>query len=56
MVPAVTQIRVSDDYIPNNNQWLVGDSTILAHAMGLAAFKDVCVKGYHYGEARCAKV
>lgn len=43
MVPVVTQIRVSDDYYPGNDQWLVGDSTILAHAMGLAAFKDVSV-------------
>ena len=42
MVPAVTQTRVSNDYLPDNNQWLVGDATILAHAMGLAAFKDVC--------------
>lgn len=41
MIPAVTQIRVSNDYIPGNNQWLVWDATILAHAMGLAAFKDV---------------
>ena len=37
---AVTQIRVSDDYQPGNSQWHVGDTTVLAHAMGLAAFKD----------------
>lgn len=44
MVPVVTQIRVSDDYSPSNEQWIVGDSTILAHAVGLAAFKDVSFK------------
>lgn len=38
--PAVTQIRVSDDYQPGNGQWQVGDTTMLAHAMGLASFKD----------------
>ena len=37
----VTQIRVSDDYQPGNTQWRIGDTTILAHAVGLAAFKDV---------------
>ena len=37
---AVTQIRVSDDYQPGNGQWQVGDTTILAHSLGLAAFKD----------------
>ena len=41
MIPAVTQTRVSGDYIPGNNQWIVGDSSILAHAVGLAPFKDV---------------
>ena len=40
MNSAVTQIRVSDDYQPGNGQWQVGDTTILAHALGLAAFKD----------------
>lgn len=44
MVPVVTQTRVSDDYSPSNEQWIVGDSTILAFAVGLAAFKDVSVK------------
>ena len=42
-IPAVTQVRVSDDYQPSNSQWIIGDTTILAHAMGLAAFKDVCM-------------
>ena len=41
MIPAVTQIRVSHDYNPDNEQWKVGDTTILSHAVGLAAFKDV---------------
>lgn len=40
-IPVVTQIRVSDDYQPSNSQWTIGDTTILAHAVGLAAFKDV---------------
>ena len=40
-LPVVTQIRVSDDYQPGNTQWRIGDTTILAHAVGLAAFKDV---------------
>ena len=41
-IPAVTQIRVSDDYQPSNSQWVIGDTLILAHAVGLAPFKDVC--------------
>ena len=40
-IPVVTQIRVSGDYSPDNKQWKIGDSTIIAHAVGLAAFKDV---------------
>ncbi len=43
MVPVVTQSRVSDDYYPDNSQWIVGDTTILANAVGIAAFKDVSV-------------
>ena len=39
-IPAVTQIRVSDDYHPGNNQWKIGDASILAHSLGLASFKD----------------
>lgn len=34
-IPAVTQVRVSDDYELSNSQWIIGDTTILAHAMGL---------------------
>ena len=41
MIPVVTQIRVSGDYSPSNEQWIVGDSALLAHSVGLAAFKDV---------------
>ena len=43
-IPVVTQVRVSDDYIPGNEQWKIGITTILSHALGLAAFKDVSVK------------
>jgi hypothetical protein len=51
-IPAVTQTRVSDDYTPGNSQWQIGDTTILANALGLAAFKDnfhtaVVEKGCH---------
>ena len=46
-IPAVTQIRVSGDYQPSNSQWNIGDSTILAHAVGLAAFKDVSQLAYN---------
>lgn len=53
MVPAVTQIRVSDDYSPGNDQWVVVDATILAHAMGLAAFKDVREKNTMYTNSTC---
>lgn len=39
-IPVVTQVRVSGDYHPGNSQWQIGDSTILAHSLGIAAFKD----------------
>ena len=42
-INSVTQIRVSGDYNPGNTQWRIGDTTILAEALGLAAFKDVSV-------------
>ena len=42
-IPVVTQTRVSGDYAPSNGQWMIGDSTIMAHAVGLAAFKDVSI-------------
>ena len=40
MLPAVTHMRVSEDYHPGNENWNIGDSTMLAHTLGLAAFKD----------------
>ena len=40
-IPAVTQTRVSADYMPGGENWIIGDATIIAHALGLAAFKDV---------------
>jgi hypothetical protein len=51
-IPVVTQARVSDDYVPGNSQWEIGDTTILATALGLASFKDnfhttVVEKGCH---------
>ena len=49
MIPVVTQIRVSDDYSPDNSQWIVGDTSMLAHAVGLAAFKDVSRGGREGG-------
>jgi hypothetical protein len=41
-VAAVTQIRVSDDYGPNQRwwQWRIGRSSILAQALGLGPSKD----------------
>ncbi|CAI8031075.1 hypothetical protein GBAR_LOCUS17620 [Geodia barretti] len=54
-ISAVTQSRISDDYTPGNSQWQIGDTTILASALGLAAFKDnfhtsVIEKGCHNTE------
>lgn len=37
---AVNQIRASDDYHPDNSQWHIGISSILAYALGLAPSKD----------------
>ena len=42
-IESVTQIRVSGDYQPGNTQWRIGDTTILAEALSVAAFKDVSV-------------
>eukprot|EP00047_Mylnosiga_fluctuans_P005404 m.240269 g.240269 ORF g.240269 m.240269 type:complete len:744 (+) comp13641_c0_seq1:87-2318(+) len=40
-MPAVTNARASDDYQPGtNSQWMIGTSSILAHAVGLAPSKD----------------
>ena len=47
-IPVVTQGRASQDYQPSSmsnsyhwDQWLIGDSSILLHAVGLAPSKDV---------------
>ena len=40
-IPAVTQTRASGDYNPNDNNWQIGDSSILSHTLGLAPSKDV---------------
>ncbi|CAH1776345.1 unnamed protein product, partial [Owenia fusiformis] len=39
-LPAVTQVRVSEDYSPGWEQWRIGFSSILAYALGLAPYKD----------------
>eukprot|EP01064_Diplonema_japonicum_P022867 TRINITY_DN330_c17_g1_i1.p1 TRINITY_DN330_c17_g1~~TRINITY_DN330_c17_g1_i1.p1 ORF type:complete len:753 (+),score=190.36 TRINITY_DN330_c17_g1_i1:65-2323(+) len=43
-IPAVTQVRASDDYVPGGDKapgnWNLGGSSILAHALALAPFKD----------------
>jgi hypothetical protein len=39
-MPAMTQIRVSDDYQPGNDQWSIGVSSLIAHSLGLAPWKD----------------
>eukprot|EP01064_Diplonema_japonicum_P033984 TRINITY_DN6871_c0_g1_i1.p1 TRINITY_DN6871_c0_g1~~TRINITY_DN6871_c0_g1_i1.p1 ORF type:complete len:747 (+),score=140.47 TRINITY_DN6871_c0_g1_i1:43-2283(+) len=43
-IPVVTQVRTSGDYVPSNNEappnWNIGGSSILAHAVALAPFKD----------------
>jgi len=44
-IPAVTQIRASNDYrvglIPGNKQWNIGKPSLIAHALGMVPFKDV---------------
>jgi hypothetical protein len=40
MIPTVTQARASGDYHPDNSQWMIGDSSILYHSMGVAPYKD----------------
>ncbi|KAK8380448.1 hypothetical protein O3P69_016791 [Scylla paramamosain] len=40
-LPAVTQIRVSDDYILHPDQWRIGVTSLLAHALALRPYKDV---------------
>jgi len=38
--PAVTQIRVSDDYHHGTHQWNIGRSSMFAWALGMYPFKD----------------
>ena len=38
--PAVTQIRVSGDYRLQHDQWRIGTTSMLAHSLGMASFKD----------------
>ena len=40
LFPVVTHARASDDYLATPNNWMIADSTIFFHALGLAAFKD----------------
>jgi len=37
---AITQARASDDYYPNNDQWRLGETSLLFHALALAPYKD----------------
>jgi len=39
-IPNVVQARVSNDYQPGNDQWQIGISSMFAHALGVAPFKD----------------
>ena len=39
-IPVVTQVRASSDYQPGNDQWAIGDSSILAYSVGLSPSKD----------------
>ncbi|PVD33232.1 hypothetical protein C0Q70_04483 [Pomacea canaliculata] len=39
-IPVVTQARVSEDYRAGGDQWIIGVSSIFAHALGIAPFKD----------------
>ena len=50
-IPVVMQNRVSQDYQPSNSthwdQWIIGDSSILSHAVGLAPSKDVSLWSFN---------
>ncbi|XP_070576650.1 uncharacterized protein [Ptychodera flava] len=39
-IPSVVTVRASGDYKAGNDQWKIGISSILNHAVGLAPFKD----------------
>lgn len=36
----ILQARVSDDYQPGNYQWKIGVTSMFAHALNIAPFKD----------------
>lgn len=42
---AVTTIRVSDDYQPNNANWRIARQSLLAYSVGLLPFKDTFLSG-----------
>eukprot|EP00051_Salpingoeca_urceolata_P021745 m.344479 g.344479 ORF g.344479 m.344479 type:complete len:749 (-) comp19854_c2_seq17:290-2536(-) len=53
-MPSVTNARASGDYHPGNSQWKLGDSSILAYALGIGPSKDnywstPIQEGTHYG-------
>ena len=60
---AVTQIRVSNDGMPNDvfNQWQIGESAVLAFALGVIPFKDnfwttpVQCENPYYPAANCTE-
>ena len=40
-IPNVVQVRASNDNVPGSNEnWIVGESDLLAYALGVAPFKD----------------
>ncbi|PIK42555.1 hypothetical protein BSL78_20580 [Apostichopus japonicus] len=39
-IPHVTQARASDDYHPGNDQWKIGLTSIIHHALDIRPFKD----------------
>jgi hypothetical protein len=42
---AVTTIRATDDYKPNNRNWRIARQSLLAHAVGILPFKDTFLSG-----------
>ncbi|CAK8679724.1 unnamed protein product [Clavelina lepadiformis] len=55
-IQAVTQARVSGDYHPGNGQWKIGVTSMFAHALYIAPYKDKfwttsMQKGSPYGDA-----
>jgi len=39
-IPVVTQARISGDYHPGNDQWIIGSTSLFAHAIGIRGSKD----------------